>query len=102
MINLFLRVATLCIFLASGNAFATPFESKKETPQAKQAQTQTININTANLDALQSLPRVGPVIAQRILDYREKNGKFSSKEDLKKVSGIGEKTFARLKDLITI
>ena len=63
---------------------------------------QKININTAQLDELQKLPRVGPAIAQRILDYRKDNGNFKRIEDLMKVRGIGEKVFAQLKDLITV
>lgn len=61
-----------------------------------------ININTAGSAELQQLPRVGPKVAQRILDYREQNGKFNRIEDLMKVRGIGEKTFEGLKDLITV
>lgn len=61
-----------------------------------------ININTAGSAELQQLPRVGPKVAQRILDYRDQNGKFSRIEDLMKVRGIGEKTFEGLKDLITV
>jgi comEA protein len=63
---------------------------------------QKININTAQLDELQKLPRVGPAIAQRILDYRKDNGNFKRIEDLMKVRGIGEKVFGQLKDLITV
>ena len=61
-----------------------------------------VNINTASQSGLESLTGIGPVIAQRIIDYREKNGLFKTKEDLKKVKGIGEKTFAGLADQITI
>ena len=63
---------------------------------------QKININTAQSEELQKLPRVGPAIAQRILDYRKDNGNFKRIEDLMKVRGIGEKVFAQLKDLITV
>lgn len=61
-----------------------------------------ININTADVTLLQQLTGVGPVTAQKIVDYREQNGKFQSIEDLKNVSGIGEKTFEKMKDDITI
>jgi len=61
-----------------------------------------VNINTASLEELQKLPRVGPQIAQRILDYRKENGGFKKIEDILKVRGIGEKVFGQLKDLITV
>jgi competence protein ComEA len=61
-----------------------------------------VNINTASLGELQKLPRVGPQIAQRILDYRKENGDFKRVEDILKVRGIGEKVFEQLKDLITV
>jgi len=63
---------------------------------------QKININTAQSEELQKLPRVGPAVAQRILDYRKENGNFKRIEDLMKVRGIGEKVFGQLKDLITV
>jgi len=61
-----------------------------------------ININTASQTELESLPGIGPVLAERIIDYREKNGPFKTKEALKNVKGIGDKTFADLADKITI
>jgi competence protein ComEA len=61
-----------------------------------------ININTASAEELQALPRVGEKVAQRIVEYREANGKFKAIEDIMKVQGIGEKTFLQLKDLITV
>jgi len=61
-----------------------------------------VNINTADSTALQTLSGVGPATAQKIIDYRESNGRFSSVEDIKNVSGIGEKTYEKLKDSITI
>lgn len=61
-----------------------------------------VNINTASLAELQTLPRIGPAIAQRIIDFREENGKFTKITDLLKVKGIGEKTFEGLKDLIIV
>ena len=61
-----------------------------------------VNINTADLATLQTLSGVGPSTAQKIIDYRTANGKFKTIEDIKKVSGIGEKTFAKFKDKICV
>ncbi|MFK7848296.1 MAG: ComEA family DNA-binding protein [Rhodothermales bacterium] len=60
-----------------------------------------ININTASYSDLERLPRIGPKMAERIVDFRNKNGKFRRKSDLLKVKGIGEKTFEQLKDKIS-
>ena len=61
-----------------------------------------VNINTADLTLLQTLNGVGPSTAQKIIDYRNANGKFKAIEDLKKVSGIGDKTFEKFKDQICV
>ncbi|MET4705089.1 helix-hairpin-helix domain-containing protein [Frigoribacterium sp. UYMn621] len=61
-----------------------------------------ININTADETALETLPRVGPAMAKRILDWRAKNGRFTALEDLMSVTGVGQKTFDSLKDLVTL
>jgi len=61
-----------------------------------------ININTAGSDELQKLTGVGPVTAQKIIDYRTKRGGFKRIEDIMNVSGIGAKTFERLKDYIIV
>jgi len=61
-----------------------------------------VNINTAGAAELDTLPGIGPAIAQRIIDYREQNGLFSSPEDLQNVSGIGPKTYEKMAENITI
>ena len=66
------------------------------------AQGNLININTADEKELQNLKGVGPVIAGRIVEYRTNNGAFQSIEDIKKVRGIGAKTFEKMKDSITV
>jgi len=61
-----------------------------------------LNLNTATVTDLDTLPRIGPALAQRIIDYREANGRFRSVADLRSVTGIGEKTFEGLKDLVRV
>jgi len=61
-----------------------------------------VNLNTATLEQLQALPGVGTVLAQRIVDYREQHGGFTSVTDLRKVSGIGDARFNELKDRVTV
>lgn len=61
-----------------------------------------INLNTATLEELTKLKRIGPAYAQRIIDYREKYGPFEKIQDLMKVKGIGQKTFDANKDIITV
>jgi len=71
--------------------------------QTGSAQTNgLVNINTADLSQLDTLPGIGPSLAQRIIQYRETNGPFNSVEDIKNVSGIGDKRFEELKDKITV
>ena len=64
--------------------------------------SELININTAPLFELDLLPGIGPTTAQKIIDYRETNGPFTTIEDIINVSGIGPGTFERIKDLITV
>lgn len=61
-----------------------------------------VNINTAGIEELKTLPRIGDSIAKRIIDYRTKNGRFNRIEDIKNVSGIGEKMFENIKDMICV
>jgi len=71
-------------------------------PGADPAAPSKVNLNTATLAELDTLPGVGPVLAQRIIDHRTKRGPFRAIEDLRQVDGIGEETFARLKDLVVV
>lgn len=63
---------------------------------------QLVNLNTATLDQLESLPGIGPTLAQRILDHRQAHGPFRSVDDLLNVSGIGEKRLEDLRSKVTV
>lgn len=82
------------------NPAATASPSISHQKQA--GQSSLININTADSDTLQQLTGVGPATAEKIINYRNENGKFMTIEDIKNVSGIGDKTFEKFKDRITV
>lgn len=65
-------------------------------------QEKTVNINCATKKELESLPGIGSVLAQNIIDYRNKYGLFKSKEEIKKVKGIGEKKYEEIRELISV
>lgn len=73
----------------------------KENKKEEQVINFPININTANVDQLCAIPGIGPVLAQRIIDYRNENGPYSKPDDLLKVKGIGEKKLQTLLQYIT-
>jgi competence protein ComEA len=78
--------------------------SKKSdsSTSAKLAPGTKININTATKEELDALPEIGPVKAQAIVDYRKANGNFAAPEDIMKVPGIKEGTFAKIKDYVVV
>ncbi|MDY7037112.1 MAG: helix-hairpin-helix domain-containing protein [Thermodesulfobacteriota bacterium] len=72
------------------------------TPGLSAQDIDKININKASVEELTRLQRIGAKIAQRIVEYQEKNGPFETPEDITKVKGIGSKTFELNKDRITV
>ena len=97
-------LAVLALVAVSGASPATfaqqpaPAQESAETPRPAAA----VNINTANAEQLASLPGIGPKTAERIVEYRQKNGSFKKIEELMNVKGIGEKSFLKLKPRITV
>ena len=76
--------------------------STSPTGQSEPLGDGKIDINNATIVQLDMLPGIGEVIAQRIIDYREENGPFTKIEDIKNVSGIGDKKFEQIKEYIKV
>jgi competence protein ComEA len=91
-ISRFVAAALLAaLVLTTGPAFAAP-----SAPSAK------VNLNSASVSQLEALPGIGPALAARIVEHRQKNGAFKSVEDVMAVKGIGEKNFARIQGFLSV
>ncbi|MFQ6059612.1 MAG: helix-hairpin-helix domain-containing protein [Anaerolineae bacterium] len=80
----------------------SPVTSGSSSDQPSSPSGGVININTATAAELESLPGIGPTYAQRIIEYREQNGPFQRIEEVMRVRGIGQVTFEKIKDQITV
>ncbi|MFH1563253.1 MAG: ComEA family DNA-binding protein [Nitrospirota bacterium] len=76
--------------------------SKSNTFNEGKTFDKKVNLNTASLKEIESLPKIGPVIAKKIIEYRNANGGFKSIEEIMEVRGIGEKTYEKIRELITV
>ncbi|GIN66460.1 hypothetical protein J41TS2_18810 [Bacillus sonorensis] len=100
----------LAAVLQDGMVIYIPFEGEETVqagtgtaaPSSAEGGTETVNINTASPEELQAIPGVGPSKAEAIAAYREENGPFQGIEDITNVSGIGEKTFEKIKSSISV
>ena len=96
------RVTFAAALVLAALLAATAAPADQGRAQAKSAPAALVNINTASAAQLEGLPGIGPKMAARIVEYRQKNGGFKKPEDLMNIQGIGEKNFLKLKPLVTV
>lgn len=99
---MFAVAIVIAALIASPSPSAAQAGRRGGAAKAKATATEPVNLNAATTAQLQTLPGVGASAAQRIVDYRQKNGNFKKIEELMNVKGIGEKSFLKLKPLITV
>jgi competence protein ComEA len=99
---LFAIVIVLAAVLAVPTSAAAQAAKSGGAAKAKATTSNPVNLNSASVAQLQTLPGIGAAAAQRIVDYRQKNGAFKKIEELMNVKGVGEKSFLKLKPLITV
>ena len=96
-------LALICMStLVAAAQSAAPSQSKTPARAPRAASTQVVNINTASASEFEALPGIGPKMAARIVEYRQKNGPFKKVEELMNVRGLGEKNFLKLKAQLTV
>jgi competence protein ComEA len=96
-----IRTLTI-VLLALGLSAATLGAQASPRPASAPAASAPVNLNTATAAQLDALPGIGKAVAERIVEYRQKNGAFKKPEELMNVRGIGEKNFLKLKALVTV
>ena len=99
--TLLAAVLCLCVAVVS-DAAGTSQSNGSQRTGAKPAVAGPININTAPATDLETLPGIGAKTAERIVEYRQKNGPFKKIEELMNVPGIGEKNFLKLRNQISV
>ena len=97
-----LGIWVLALLTLAGSARLEAQEKAAAKPKATAAVTTPVNINTASVAQLEALPGIGAKTAQLIVDHRQKNGPFKKVEELMNVKGIGEKSFLKLKPMVTV
>jgi competence protein ComEA len=100
MIRLMTAIVLVLGLVAATGAAAQ--EAPRSSAKASAPAGAPINLNTATVAQLETLPGIGKSTAERILEYRQKNGGFKKVEDLMNVRGVGEKSFLKMKALITV
>ena len=109
--RLSMRALFIVLTLALVSVAVLPADARQKAParapratsaRAAAVPSAPVNLNSATQAQLEALPGIGPKAAQRIIEYRQKNGQFKKIEDLMNVKGVGEKSFLKLKPYLTV
>ena len=95
------NLKVLGLLLIFGLMSVSAFQPMSYAANASLAQSEVININKASADQLESIKGIGPALAQRIVDYRDENGKFERPDDLVNVRGIGQAKLRKIQHQIS-
>lgn len=102
MSRLALRIVVFVAVVITAQAWLLAEQQKAQPTKTAAADTSVINLNTATAEQLDTLPGIGPKVAARIIEYRQKNGPFKTIEAVMNVKGIGEKNFLKIKNRLTV
>jgi competence protein ComEA len=98
----FLIMVVMAMALSSSGVAAERGQGKAPKGKAEAAPAAPLNLNTATAAQLEALPGVGAATAKLIVEHRQKNGGFKKVEELMTIKGIGEKSFLKLKSMVTV
>ena len=96
------RITIAAVLLIGMAAAAAAQDAPRPASPAAASAAPLVNLNTATSEQLETLPGIGAATSARIIEYRQKNGGFKKVEDLMNVRGIGERSFLKLKSLISV
>ena len=97
-----LLVVFVLVTLAAPASPASAAQARKGPAKATATAAAPVNLNTATVAQLETLPGIGGATAKRIIEHRQKNGGFKKIEELMTIKGVGEKSFLKLKPLVTV
>jgi comEA protein len=102
LVSISIVVMAIAAFVCGSDSSVMAAQARESKAKPAQVATTPVNLNTATVADLQNLPGIGAATAKLIIEHRQKTGGFKKIEELMNVKGIGEKTFLKLKPMVTV